>query len=208
MSGKGLRGSMVENNNVLLLFHGLQGFALSLAQILAQGEFVIRKWWRDIAFIPHQLGEAWPPVGIGRVAAVANTGVQRVCFVSYTQVSNEKVSLVRRRKKKKAGKWNELPSWLTFPETSCNDSQCSETYHWYNRKIYCVPLLPHWWHVVDSNVCPFTWDETYYVVADANTCDIDASHLIVQNMLLVAYRLSKRKNKSFSLCIWLSFAFI
>lgn len=159
MSGKSLRGSMVENNNVLLLFHGLQGFALSLAQILAQGEFVIRKWWRDIAFIPHQLGEAWPPVGIGRVAAVANTGVQRVCFVSYTQVSNEKVSLVRRRKKKKAGKWNELPSWLTFPETSCNDSQCSETYHWYNRKnllctiaatlmaccgLKCLPIYLGW----------------------------------------------------------------
>lgn len=95
---------MVENKNVLLLFHGLQGFARSLAQILAQGEFVSRKWWRDVAVIPHQAGEAWPPVGIGRVAAVADTGVQRVCFVSYTQVSDEKVGLVGRRRKKKAGK--------------------------------------------------------------------------------------------------------
>lgn len=53
---------------------------------------------------------------------------------------------------------------------------------------------------MDLNVCPFTWDETYDVVADANTCDIDESHLIVQNMLLVAYRLSKRKNLSLLVC--------
>lgn len=56
--------SRAEHNNVLLLFHGLQSYSLSLAQILGQGEFVIRKWRRDIAFIYHQAGDAWPPVGI------------------------------------------------------------------------------------------------------------------------------------------------
>lgn len=53
---------------------------------------------------------------------------------------------------------------------------------------------------VDLNVCAFAWDKTYYVVADANTCDIDESHVTVQNMLLAAYRLSKRKSISILMC--------
>ena len=74
--------SMTENISILLLFHGLQGFALSLAQILVEDELVLREWWRDIGFIPQEAGDAEPPVGIRGAAAVADTRVHRVCFMA------------------------------------------------------------------------------------------------------------------------------